>query len=405
MGIHAKTTDKKIFSAKNIVDQMKTKQEEQRKQRSLKIDVPRYQYSYQFKDQDVVLDAIRLAILYVTNAGQHGSQERERIARFFERVVPLFFDISPEDIQQRIRDISRGSPDEDELEDAAPAELTNGRGRRGNGKKADGLLRSVLQRERKGQNGRHKEGSATGSKESTPDNVSTNDEDTEAAELADDQAVTEISNETWVTKMPQPMSLNGPPLDDLDMKADELKKRDWYSLYANQTILVFFTLFEVLYRRLKDIKNSEADATDEVRRLRAKKPAKEIGLIDDRGDFFSNGYSGPFYPKALYVIEEYIASEMDENRYQDFFRRYYLQKGWQLYTIQELLKSICRQASACCGQDSKEKTPDIIGLFENDRVLEETSYNIEITYRKQVEKYIKDSETYVIRYVSQSSCH
>jgi paired amphipathic helix protein Sin3a len=403
MGIHVKTADKKIFATKNIVDLIKLKHEEQRRQRSLKGRVSRYQFAYDFKDSGVIVDAIRLAVLYVTNAGQHSGQERERIAQFFERFIPLFFDISLDSVQDRVRDISRGSP-EDDMEDVAPAELTNGRGRRANGKKAD-LLRGVLDRSRNGIKSRSQkeDSAASGSKESTPDDLSTLDDDGDVPEAPEDQAVTEVTNERWLTTIPGPGALAGTkPLEpaDVELKADKLFQRDYYNLYCNQTIIVFFTLFEILYRRLKSIKDSEQDVIEEVRRARRPKPAKDIGLIDDKNEFFNDDFSGDYYSKALFVMEEFITGDMDEARYQDFFRRYYLKKGWALYTVHELLKSLCRMAAACSGSDSKDKTPDILELFAENRDKEETTYNTEINLRKQVEKYVKDGEMFLIKYVS-----
>jgi paired amphipathic helix protein Sin3a len=403
MGIHARASDKKVFATKNIVDLIKLKHEEQRRQRSLKGKATRYQYAYDFKDEGVIVDAIRLAVLYVTNSSQHSSQERERIAQFLERFIPVFFDISLDSVQDRVRDISRGSP-EDDMEDIAPAELTNGRGRRANGKKSD-LLRGVLDRGRNGTKarGQKEDSAASGSKESTPDNLSTVDDDVDAPEAPEDQATSEVTNERWLTTIPGPGALEGTkPLEpaDIDLRADKLFQRDYYNLYCNQTIIVFFTLFEILYRRLKAIKDSEQEVIEEIRRAKRPKPAKEIGLIDDKGDFFSDDISGDYYSKALFVIEEFITGDMDETRYQDFFRRYYLKKGWALYTIQELLKSVCRQAAACSGSDNKDKTPDIIDLFAENREKEETTYNTEINLRKQVEKFVKDGEMFLIKYVS-----
>ena len=57
---------------------------------------------------------------------------------------------------------------------------------------------------------------------------------------------------------------------------------------------MFFTLFEILYRRLKAIKDSEQEVIEEIRRVKRPKPAKEIGLIDDKGDFFSDDISGDY---------------------------------------------------------------------------------------------------------------
>lgn len=407
MGIHARAADKKVFAPKNILDLIKLKHEEQRRQRSLKGRAPRFQFAYQFDDESVIIDAIRLAVLYVTNSSQHSGQERERIEQFLQRFIPLFFDISLDSVQDRVRDISRGSP-EDDMEDIPPAELSNGRGRRANGKRSD-LLRGVLDRGRNGTKarGQKEDSAASGSKESTPENLSTADDDADAAEAPDDQAITEVTNERWLTMIPGPGALDGTrPLEpvDIDLKADKLFQRDYYNLYCNQTIIVFFTLFEILYRRLKAVKDSEQEVVEEIRRAKRPKPAKEIGLIDERNEFFSDDISGDYYSKALFVVEEYITGDMDETRYQDFFRRYYLKKGWALYTIQELLKSVCRMAAACSGSDNKDKTPDIIELFAENRDKEETTYNTEINLRKQVEKYVKDGEMFLIKYVSIIAC-
>jgi paired amphipathic helix protein Sin3a len=306
-------------------------------------------------------------------------------------------------VQDRVGDISRGSP-EDDMEDIPPAELTNGRGRRTNGKKSD-LLRGVLDRGRNGTKarGQKEDSAASGSKESTPDNLSTLDDDADDAEAQEDQAITEVTNERWLTTIPGPGALEGTkPLEpiDIDLRADKLFQRDYFNLYCNQTILVFFTLFEILYNRLKAVKDSEQEVVEEIRRSKRPKSAKDIGLIDDRNEFFSDDVSGDYYSKALYVVEECIMGDMDETRYQDFFRRYYLKKGWALYTIQELLKSVCRMAAVCSGSDNKDKTPDIIELFAENRDKGETTYNTEINMRKQVEKFVKDGEMFLIKYVS-----
>lgn len=411
MGQHVKTQDKKLFGAKNIVDNIKLRHEEQRRQRSLKGPVPRYQFAYDFADQGVIIDAVRLAILYLTTAGQHSDQERERVSHFLETFVPQFFGIALVDVQDRVRDISRGSP-EDDMEDIAPTELTNGRGRRTNGKKSD-LRRGVLDRSQNGTKGRtqKEDSAASGSKESTPDNVSTMDDEADGVAAPEDDiipdVIPEVTNESWLAALPGPGALQGTkPLEptDVDLKANNPFFRDSYNLYCNQTIIIFFTLFQILYARLKAIKDSEATATEEARRAKRPKPAKDIGLIDDRNDFFSDDVSGDYYSKALFVMEEYITGDLDETRYQDFLRRYYLKKGWALYTIHELLKSVCRMAVACSGNDSKDKTRDIINLFDANRSSPQTTFNAEINLRKQVEKFVKDGELFLIRYVSLLAC-
>ncbi len=90
----------------------------------------------------------------------------------------------------------------------------------------------------------------------------------------------------------------------------------------------------------------------------------------------------------------------DENRYQEVLRRYYLKKGWKLYTIQDLLKTLCRLGLSCNNPDAKgEKTKELVKAYLESRQQEETSFQNEISARKFAEKCIKDGEMFVISWV------
>ena len=80
MGIQAKQSDKKNFSAKHLIDAIKAKYEEQRRQRSLKGRALSYQFAYDFTDRDVILDVLRIMLVYVSNASQYNPAERLRIS-------------------------------------------------------------------------------------------------------------------------------------------------------------------------------------------------------------------------------------------------------------------------------------------------------------------------------------
>ncbi len=116
--------------------------------------------------------------------------------------------------------------------------------------------------------------------------------------------------------------------------------------------------------------------------------------------FEANEDPANYWPKTMELIEEYITGEVDENRYQDVMRHYYLRNGWKLYTIQDLLKTLCRLALTCSSTDVKEKTPDLIQQYLNSREKEETSYQTEISARKFAEKCVKDGDIFVICWVS-----
>lgn len=403
MGILVKANDKRHLTAKHLVDVIKTKHEEQRRERALRGKAPQHQFVWDFSDKEVVIDLLRFAMLYSLHNGQHSSQEKERILEFFEAFIPNFFDIPEEAIADKLPKMQLESGEE-ELEDQTPAELTNGRSRR-NGKKGD-LLRGVLDPGRNGSRPRGAKedsvGSGSRSKETTPD-VSANEED--MPDAPEDTSVPEVSNERWMPAVPKPVVVGGDSNGLLDhegeLKADGVFSRKWYNFFSNQTIFVFLSIFNTLYSRLKEVKNSHDIAQKEVKRLNRDKPARDIGFTENHMTFL-----GPmddvstYWPKTAELIEEYITGEIDENRYQDVMRHYYLRNGWKLYTIQDLLKTLCRLALTCTSTDAKEKTPDLIQQYQNNREKQETSYQTEISARKFAEKCVKDGELFAIRWVS-----
>lgn len=285
MGIQAKGADKRQLSAKHLVDVIKTKHEEQKRTRLLKgaSNVPSYQFMHHFSDQEVLMDLLRFMVIYATQGGQHNALERRRILEFFETFIPQFFDLPEEKVRDKLADIDQDSAEEDE-DEPAPVELTNGRSRR-NGKQSN-LLRGVLDPGRNGSRSRtQKEDSAASgksSKETTPDAGSGNDEEMPDA---DDAALPEVSNDRWLPMVPRPTVVkktrNGTPQTedplvtaDGDLRADAPFQRSWYNFYCNQNIFVFYSVFQALYQRLFDVKKSTDSVLEQIRRESAEKPGK-----------------------------------------------------------------------------------------------------------------------------------
>lgn len=399
MGIHVKAADKKNFTPKHLIDAIKTKYEEQRRQRQERKVIPRHQFGYEFDDAEVIGDVLHVMVLYVQNSNHHNANERRRISDFFERFIPLFFDLSQEIVDRAIDSITQSTSNEDD-EELAPLELPNGnKSKRPNGRKND-LRRGVLDKARNGTKGRdQKEDSASGSKESTPDVESLGDEDQEPSE---DNIATEVTNERWAA-IPGAVAVNGTsPLsaEELELRADRQFTRDSYSLYSNTTIFVFMSIFQSLYQRFKDIKNAESDAIEEGRRVRMKKPAQDIGISEPRDEYFGGLVDGEtYYSKALSLVEDLIEGDLEDVKYQEFLRHYYLKEGWKLYSVTDLLKHLCRLGATCSGPDTKEKTPELLNQYYHDREQKETTYNTEINLRKQAEKYIKEGELFALRWV------
>jgi len=343
-------------------------------------------------------------MLYTVSSGQHSVPEKERISDFFETFIPAFFDIPEEEIDgrlPRLQDVS----EEDDAEETVPTELTNGRSRR-TGRRGD-LLRGVLDPGRNGSKPRaQKEGSAaSGSKETTPEVGSANEE--EMPDAPEDGAGPDVSNERWMPIVPQPIVTTGDDAlltADGELKADGFFSRPWYNFFCNQTIFVFFNVFQTVYTRLRDVKESKESVIEEINRVNRPRPAKDIGLADNTLNYFGpNDDPSTFWPKTLELVEEYITGDIDEVRYQDVLRHYYLKSGWKLYTIQDLLKTLCRLALTCSSTDAKEKTPDLIQQYLHSREKEETNYQAEIAARKYAEKCVKDGEMFVICWFPQKS--
>ncbi|KAK0630074.1 hypothetical protein B0T17DRAFT_615775 [Bombardia bombarda] len=400
MGIQVKSNDKRNLAARHLVDVIKTKHEEQRRLRTPKNKTPRHQFSYSFKDQDLLLDLLRFMIIYANAGGQHNAQERKRILDFFETFIPQFFDLPEDKVQEKLADVDQESGEEDE-DDQTPVELTNGRTRRS--KKSD-LLRGVLDPSRNGSRTRaqKEDSAASGSKETTPDVGSANEDEMPDVE---DAAVPEVSNGRWLPTVPGPIVIDkgkGVKQSDLvtgdgELKADAPFPRSWYNFYCNQNIYVFFTIFQTLFKRLEDVKNSKDSVIAEMRRERAEKPAKILGLVHKDINFFESEDPETFWPRTVELIEDYINGEIDENKYQDVLRHYYLRKGWTIYTIQDLLKTLCRLGLACTNPEPKgEKTRELVKAYLESRRQDETSFQNEISARKFAEKCIKDGEMFVV---------
>ncbi|KAL2891509.1 Transcriptional regulatory protein SIN3 [Ceratocystis lukuohia] len=402
MGILVKQNDKRNLSAKHLVDLIKTRHENQRRERQVKGKTSHNQFVWGFEDKDVVMDLLRLMLLYISHSAQHSISEKERILEFFESFVPAMFDLPEEMVLERMPKIQLDSSDEEEH---IPYALSNGR--RKTGRKGD-LLRGVLDPGRNSSRSRgQKDGSVAGSKETTPDANSSNDE--EMADFSEDTpaVIAPPPCESWLNSVPTPAQVGkgaGVPSLDKDFKADGMFKRPWYNFFCNQTVYVFLSLFNTLYTRLCDVKNSTDSVKLSIARLTRPKPGKDIGFIEERIRFFdAQTEPSAFWPRTLELVEDYIAGEVDEPKYQEILRHYFMISGWKLYTIQDLLKTLCRLALTSTSSDAKEKTPEIIAQYLASRDRDETSFLTEINMRKFVEKCVKDGEMFAFSWFPETS--
>ncbi|MBE7180482.1 MAG: hypothetical protein INR71_04590, partial [Terriglobus roseus] len=147
---------------------------------------------------------------------------------------------------------------------------------------------------------------------------------------------------------------------------------------------------------------AESDVAADIQKAMAVKPAAKLNMIDKfPNDFFDDvSPTANYYNQVLSTLQAMIRGETDMAFVEEMLRRYYLHVGWQLYSVDKLLSSLARFAISIKSGESKDKTWDIWMHFRKDRVRPETTYEDELSYRKRVEKDIKDGEMYRITYVS-----
>ena len=345
--------------------------------------MPRYQLKYDFDDIDLLFDTCHLLLtcIHVGSAGVPA--ERSKLKDFFNTFIPTFFDLDRDTFLRRMSDIYDVSPPDEELEYDHIEEPGPSRGRR-TGRK-DNLLRGVLD-PKQGQ--RDRDGSAMrASKETTPD---VNSVDDETVTPSDQSARVDTGEHRWMEHSHG--SLNH----------DEPFRRDTFALYASSNIYCFFRMFQLLYGRLANIKACEDNVHTDVHRANIIKAADELGIQDKKpSEYFE--YTGPnanYFRQILGMCESVIRNELEAPVLEETLRRFYLQKGWQLYGFDKITSATLRFASNILISDNKDKSLDIINLFYKDRKEDETTHDKELMYRKQVEKLAKDGEIFRINYVS-----
>jgi len=395
--VNAKQADKRQFQTKTLVAEIQTKYEEQKRQRyhgAPVSEITKPQMSFGFEDIDVILDATYLVLTY---AEQMHSTDFPRLTTFIKELVPMFFGLDGEWFSQQLRNKFGNSPAGEITEDNMSAfdDPLGSRPRKSNGKKDD-LRRGVLDRGNRG--GRTLEGSNTPlSRASTPDNASRADEEmseggrTPGLESAD-------TTDNWA-EYPTGMT----KFRNKEVAFDEPYQRQNYNLYGNTSIYCFLRMFVILYERLGALKRAEARVHDTVDRAMAPKPAVDLGLVDKLPtDFFGDISAGTnFYRQMLKMFDEFIKNEVEFAHVEETLRRFYLDCGWQLYSFEKLCNALVRFGVVIMSNEGRDKSWEILQMFKKDRAKEETTFQEEMNYRKQVERLVKEGDVFKIGYV----CH
>ena len=397
-GISAKQSDKRQFQSKTLQNEVQYKYEEQKRSRLAgNHSIPNFQFQHHFIDEDVIFDAARLVLVY---ADQNHAIDLPRLQPFLKEFIPLFFGFDLEGFQERMDAKFTPTPnaEQEDAEDGATSEdaSTATRGRRIEKDKRD-LRRGVLDRGRSGKPRGDKDESASHSRASTPGAASATGppEDQDMSDPSDEGS--EPQAQTWIHYYTDAQGVR----QRREIKPNEPYRRQIYNLYGNLPIYCFFRMFTILYERLVKLKASENVVRETIRRSREKKAASDLGMVDkDPSMFFADtSLNANYYVQTLGLFEELIRGDTEMPFIEDVLRRFYLQAGWQLFSFERMLSSLTRFAIAVLTTDgSKDRTTDILEVYKKDRRKEFTTHADELAYRRQVEKYVKDSDVYRIAY-------
>ncbi|KAF2836568.1 hypothetical protein M501DRAFT_996774 [Patellaria atrata CBS 101060] len=391
--------DRKQFQSKTLLSEISVRAEEQRRQRYVQnLPVKRYQFAYTIDDIDVLFDVAHLVLVYAEQSTN--TTDYPKLLEFLKTFIPLFFGIDRDGFEVRLaEEVENSSPPEDaEIENAASDEGPSSRTLKSNGKRPHDLLRDVLDRGRNKRPRREKDDSvASETRGSTP----------EISSAIDEEITGDVSSPTGSGSNPDPPSnrwLDYPDSGNIANKPEiapnEPYKRHTYNMYANVQIYCFFRMFVMLYERLLNLKKSEPDVHKVIRRAKDAKPGHQMKIIDKTpDDFFGNtGPDANYYKQILGLFHEHINGHVDNEQVQETLRRFYLHVGFHLNSVSHLVSALARFALGIHSDDPKDKTKDIYNLFKKDRVREVTTHQDEITYRKQVEKFIKEGECFRITF-------
>ncbi|KAL8919161.1 MAG: hypothetical protein Q9208_006921 [Pyrenodesmia sp. 3 TL-2023] len=389
-GINAKNADKRQFQPKTLHTEIQVLYEQQRRDKITPWKtLPPYQLSYTFEDEEVLHDACHLILTHLYNSDKVNDEDKRRLEKFLTTFIPSFFGLDPEAFQAHMTDVHDSSPSNGEVEDESLNEESGSRRpqRAVNGKR-DNLLRGVLERGKNGRdiNGRH-------SKESTPDVSSMDEDGVASAETPQDHPQVDLMDYRW---------MEHPSIGDVDPKAPFV--RETFNLYASVNIYCFFRMFQMLYERLVSIKTIEQQVHEDVARSNAPKPADNLGLVYKKpSDFFEDiSPSASYYHQIVTMCEDVMKQKIEMVHLEETLRRFYMMKGWQLYSFDKMIAAITRFAMQILVSDNKDKSLDIINLFYSDREKEETTHDAEIIYRKQVDKLNKEADLYRISFTARN---
>ncbi|KAJ5085270.1 hypothetical protein N7532_010041 [Penicillium argentinense] len=389
--IATRASDKKLFIAKNIQQDLQGKFEETQNRLKSGLPTKRYQAEFQFSDVGVLLDTTHLLCMYIDRSTSGVGTEPARLISFLKDFIPIFFGLDRETFHDYMDELAIAASPAEELEENFGAdEISNASRKVVSTQKLD-LLRETL--ERRGTNGTQtKENGAP-----APTQLATPDVRGTSAPASEPEDTFDVAELKWMEHPGQ-----GNFHLEHEYTLNKKYKKIVHHMYCNLNILCFLRTFEILYSRLLRIKEQEGEAREQIRRGLLPKAANDLSLIDRYpSDFFYDvDPKANLYKQIVRMCEDVIRGDMDQVHLEETLRRFYMQSGFLMYNLERIFSSIAKFVATIFTGDSRDRSSDIANLFFKEREKDEATHHQEIQYRKQVERLIKEGDMYRVTYVS-----
>lgn len=369
VGLTFKQADKKLLTVKQLVSEISTvKVEQQNKRLHPLTPKPQEQLNYDFKDNEVLFDILKLAEVFINKSSTYSAHDREKLLQFLQFFMSLFFSIPTETIETALvarGRIEKSSEEENEKGDVEMSE--NGSDSSKKRSRDTDLLKDVLKKQSKS-----KKDDRSGSP------------GLQSAELAIQEANEELekSSELWITTANTKFLLNDENIQT---------RRDKYNLFCNTTIYVFFRHLQTLYTRLAEIKSMNEKVGKEIRNRKFPKFAKDLNLLLHQLEDMGVEIVGTkdCYKQVLELSEKLIEGEIEHQWFEESLRQGYRNRAYKIYTIDKVVQAMIKHMHSMI---TDAKTSEIMVLFENDRLKPVSSAKEQILYRILVRSFMSPEE-------------
>lgn len=371
LGLTFKQADKKLLTTRQLVSEISTvKMEQQNKRLHPLMPKPQEQLNYNFKDYNLFIVILRLALVFINHTSSYSSNDREKLSEFFKLFLTRFFGILVEELETSLEQwesVLNKNKDEDSQKQNGTVELKESKEKPSRSQKRhreSDLLKDVLKRRNKVRKDENVESPSQQSSESE-----------ENSEVENFNALSEL----WINAS----SPQGNAGDATATAEVPKEKRDKYNMFCNTVIYVFFRHLTTLYQRLEELKNLNDEVSQEIRSRRVPQFAKDLNLVSHQLEDMNIAISGDSdcFVQVMQLSERLIEGNLEHQWFEETLRQGYRNRAYKLYTIDKVVHGLVKHMHTIVADS---KTSEMLILFEADREKPTTTAKEQILYHIQV---------------------